>query len=215
MKFRIDLKILFFLALFYVTNQLELYIIIMMFCLIHECVHLLIALFFKFKIQEIEIMPFGFWISMQAKIEDYNRKVLKSNVVELKKIFIAIAGPLINLICVIIFANLNFIKQDIIVYSNLLIFIFNLIPIYPLDGGRVIQSLLRIFCGKICADNIMNKLANVFIILLTVFSSVIILYLKNIAILLILLYMWELVIRENKKFELKKKIYQCFEKNNI
>lgn len=41
MRFRIDLKIFVFLVLFYFTRQIEIYSMIMLFCLIHELGHLI------------------------------------------------------------------------------------------------------------------------------------------------------------------------------
>ena len=122
MKFRIDLKILFFLVLFYFTRQLNIYLLIMFFCFLHECSHLLVGLALGFKFQELELMPFGFSIKFRAF--DYNHKFMKSNIVEFKKLFVIIAGPLLNLILAIVFSfvHFNFISQDLLVYSNLLIF---------------------------------------------------------------------------------------------
>lgn len=75
MKFRIDLKILFFLGLFFLTKQLNLYILVMLFALIHECSHLILGLILGFKIRSIELMPFGFFTDLQANIDDYNVKI--------------------------------------------------------------------------------------------------------------------------------------------
>ena len=41
MRFRIDLKIFAFFILFYFTRQIEIYSMIMLFCIIHELGHLL------------------------------------------------------------------------------------------------------------------------------------------------------------------------------
>ena len=222
MKFRIDLKILFFLVLFYLTGQLNLYLLVMGFALLHELAHLVVGIILGFKFEEMEVMPFGFWISLKPKIEDYKKHILKSNMIDLKYIFVAIAGPLLNLIFVVIFSNFYYISEDMLiksdaififrqmlVYSNFLLFVLNLVPICPLDGGRILQSIFRIFTGKRIADKSMNIIANVSIIILTTTGSIAILYFKNIAILLILVYLWNFVIRENKRFGLNKKIWDA------
>ena len=52
----------------------------------------------------------------------------------------------------------------------------------------------------------MNMITNISIILLTITGSIMILYFKNIAILFILAYLWKMVIIENKRYRLKKKV---------
>ena len=47
MRFRIDLKIFLFIILFYFTNQLELYALIMIFDILHELGHFIAAKIFK------------------------------------------------------------------------------------------------------------------------------------------------------------------------
>ena len=211
MRFRIDLKILFFLCLFYFTKQLDLYILVMLFAFIHECAHMLSALFLGFKIEYIELMPFGFFTKLEANIDDYNKKIGKSNMVEFKKIFVILAGPLSNLmiIAVLLFLNKFYIinKLDIMIYSNLLLFLFNILPIFPLDGGRLCKSVFKICVGARKANIAIHEISYVTGIVITVFSSIMILYLKNIAILLIVMYMWGLIRIEKKRFNLRSRIH--------
>ena len=194
MKIRIDLKILFFLALFYFTKQIKIYLLVLGFAFLHELAHMLVGLLLGFKPKLIEIMPFGFSLNLTPKKEDFETKIKKSNLVELKYIYVAVAGPLLNLIIATLFSyirlKVNSEIIDLITYSNLIIFIFNLIPIYPLDGGRVINSVLKINRGSLIANKTMKIIKKVTIILLTIASSIAILYLKNIAILLIIVYLW-------------------------
>lgn len=161
-------------------------------------------------------MPFGLSIGFESKRENYNKKIKNGTKLTLKKLIIALAGPITNLIFVIIFLlfPISFfgVEREIIVYANILIGIFNLIPIFPLDGGRIANCILHIFYGKKEAYNYTNKISNITIALLTAISSIVILYLRNIAILLILVYLWYLVIIENKKYKNKREIYERFEK---
>ena len=189
MRFRIDLKIFLFLILFYLTKQIEIYAMIMVFALIHELGHLLAGITFK-------IEP-----------KDYNKKIKKGNKLDIKKIIVASAGPLTNLIIIIITYNLkiDMIKAIMVIYTNFLIMIFNLLPIYPLDGGRILSGILHIIIGKQKADDAINNISMISTILITAIASVLILYLKNIAIFLIVMYLWYLVLKENNRYLRRKK----------
>ena len=84
MKIRIDLKILFFFVLFYLTSQLKIYLIILIFAFLHELAHLFIGIILGFRPKYFEIMPFGFCINLRPKTEDYQKKILKSNIIPKK-----------------------------------------------------------------------------------------------------------------------------------
>lgn len=200
MRLRIDLKIFIFLLLFYLTKQIEIYSTIMLFCILHELGHIFMGIILGLKPEKIEIMPFGLSVAFKLNTKDYNKKIKSANLLELKKIAIAIAGPLTNLIIILFYIFLN--KSEInIIYANLLILLFNIVPIFPLDGGRILKSIIHIFYGYNKSIECIHIFSNATIIILTLISSIVILKIHNIAILIILIYLWTLVIKENKRYE--------------
>ena len=209
MVFRIDLKIFAFLILFYFTRQIEIYWVIMVFAIVHECSHLLAGLIIKMKVKNVTLMPVGLSIEFALTEKDYNKKVFKSNMIEVKRIIVAIAGPIANLIVIVImnFINLNNNITNTIIYSNFLILIFNLLPIYPLDGGRILKSALSLLVNKRNATIYINRISNVVLFLITFLFSILIYYLKNIALLFILVYLWYIVLKENKIYRMKIRLY--------
>lgn len=209
MNIKIDLKIFLFLAIFLITRQIKIYAILMFFALIHELAHLIMGLILGLKPESLKIIPAGFSISFKTKCEDYNKKIKCGNQLALKQIIIAFAGPFINLIiaiiCILISQN-NIrleIPIDLIIYSNILIFAFNMLPIYPLDGGRILKNIIHINLGLATSYKISNLFTNITVIVLTMISSILILAYKNIAILVVLIYLWGILIKENKTYKMK------------
>jgi len=202
MVLKIDLKIFIFFVLFYLTKQIKLYATIMVLCVIHELGHVLMGLIMGLKIEKIEIMPLGLSVSFKLNVDDYNKKVKKGAILQLKKIAIAVAGPLTNLIIllIVLYTNINFkiVSNELLAYANLLIILFNLLPIYPLDGGRILKEILHILEGSIKSKIYIRKISKAVIILLTMIASIGVLYLKNIAIFFVIIYLWIIVIRENR-----------------
>lgn len=210
MRFRIDLKIFLFAILFYFTKQIELYAMIMIFALIHEFGHLFAGLLMRMKPEKIELMPLGVSISFKINVKEYNKKIKKANILELKKIIVAIAGPLTNLLIILITSKLKLeiIKEITIIYTNLLIMMFNLLPIYPLDGGRILKGILHINLGKIKSEKYINNISKIIVIIITAISSILILYIQNIAVFIINLYLWYLIIKEDAKYKKRQEIYK-------
>ena len=217
MRFRIDLKIFIFLIIFYFTKQIEIYAMIMLFALIHELGHLLAGILMGMKPEKIELMPFGVSISFKIKVEEYNKKIKKGNMLEIKKILVALAGPLTNFIIIIITSNINIelFKALIIIYTNFLIMIFNLLPIYPLDGGRILKGILHINFGIQKSEFYTNIISKITVAIITILSSVLILYIHNIAIALIDMYLWYLIIKEDAIYKKREKILENINKKTL
>lgn len=101
---------------------------------IHELCHLLMAYYFHFEIEGIEILPFGAYLSLK---DFYFHSILEEACVVL-------AGPSSHLL---IGMMIDFLPQhDIKAYLktiNAFVFYFNLIPIYPMDGHRIVCLFLQ------------------------------------------------------------------------
>lgn len=213
MNTKLNLNVFLFLFLFLITNQIETYALVMIFALIHELAHLTCGVALGFKPDTLKIMPLGFSIEFKIDVIDYNCKVLKSNILAVKKMLIALAGPIINIFIVILGLILNF--ESNIIYSNLIIALFNLIPIYPLDGGRILKNLLKIIFGCKKSNQYINVISNISIIVLTMLSSILIMISKNIAIFIFIVILWGIVIKENKRYNTYNKIRKIIDKNYI
>ena len=212
MQIKINLRIFIFIIIFCLTRQIEIYGLLMLFAFFHELGHLFTGFILGFKPYSLGINPLGLSINFRIKAEDYNEKIKKGNILALKKLIIAFGGPAVNFLIVILFLFCDIkifnCPREFVIYSNLLIGLFNLIPIYPLDGGRILKNALHIFLGLEDTYSYTNLISNISIIVLTILSSVCILYLKNIAVLLIIGYLWYLVINENKIYNQRLRIYE-------
>ena len=177
MKIKINLQIFIFAVIFYLTKQIHIYTILMVFAFIHEIGHLIAGVLLGLKAKSINIMPFG----LALYFEDYSNKYT------LKKLIIAMAGPITNLIIALI-GIYNTWNEDVI-YANMLIGLFNLIPLYPLDGGRIFKCIIEQISNKHDAEKITYKLSNTLIIIFTIICFIGLVLIQNIGLILILIYL--------------------------
>ncbi len=104
---------------------------------LHEYAHAFVAKHRGYSINNIKVLPFG--IALNLRDGDMHPK---------DEVAIAMAGPLANLVTVCICMALWWIFPqlyqvlNIFVFANAVTLVFNLLPILPLDGGRVVIGLL-------------------------------------------------------------------------
>lgn len=162
------------------------------------------------KPSKLQILPVGFaasFFTLDAK--SYNKKILKSNLLTLKKILIALAGPCVNLLFIVVFMNL---KQDVtLIYINILILIFNMLCIYPLDGGRILKYILCIALGNRKALTITNIISKITAFWISVVILILGAKFKNISCIIIIIYIWIIIIKENRRYKIKRNIYKILE----
>lgn len=125
--------------------------------LLHELGHALTALRYGIKTKDIILSPIG-GLARLENIPDIPRQ----------EFVIAINGPLVNLaIAITLFIILKILGWDLVpefqdghlevsrhtflpllLVMNIAVFIFNLIPAFPMDGGRILRSILSSQIGR-------------------------------------------------------------------
>lgn len=140
--------------------------------ILHEFGHALTAKYFKVQTKDIIISPIG----GVARLE----KLPKAPKEEL---LIAIAGPAVNVvIAALCFAGIfGFLGLDGLIldpesariddfakyiktvfYINVVLFLFNLIPAFPMDGGRILRALLSFKLSRQLSTQIASTIGKVF-----------------------------------------------------
>lgn len=136
-KFRIHPLFLVFGVASFCVNLGAVFVSYLLSALLHELGHAFVAQRLGYRLQQISLLPFGAELSLN------DDKFVKND-----EIKIAIAGPLVNVILIVIFVALwwifpvTYYYTDIFVFANAVTFVFNLLPVFPLDGGRVFRAIV-------------------------------------------------------------------------
>lgn len=134
---------------------------------IHELGHVLIALFYQWNINKISIYPFG-------GIIKFNEIISKPL---LEELLILIGGPLLQIVFYLFSINLlnnGYILSttfDIIKNYHYSLLFFNLLPIYPLDGSKIINILTAKFFSFKLAHLLLIYISYIGILVVFIFSK--------------------------------------------
>lgn len=132
--------------------------------MIHEFGHVIMCTILGYRIKEITILPFGGITSIKKEINS-----------SIKDDFlIAISGVLFQYIVVslVLLTIDNPYTYQIIYNYNILICLFNMIPIIPLDGYKILKGFLEIIMSY--------KLSNIMGIILSLINIVVFIFLNQI-----------------------------------
>ncbi|HTU23011.1 MAG TPA: site-2 protease family protein [Gemmataceae bacterium] len=135
---------------------------------LHELGHALMARFFGIGTENITLFPIG-GVARLRRMSDK----------PFEEICIALAGPAVNLVLAALLAPLALlnilmaVKVGSVLYSpelglgvalgrlafwlwsaNVMLLLFNLLPCFPMDGGRVLRALLTLWKGQLRATEI-------------------------------------------------------------
>src|SRR5690349_18387642 len=166
---RIHFTFLLFLVWIFVANwasggppaawQGLIFILLLFACVLaHEFGHILTARAFGVPTPDVTLLPIG-GVARLARIPEEPRQ----------EFLIAIAGPLVNvaIAVVLLLLGAHLDPRDLVAMEssrislidrlaevNLFLAVFNMIPAFPMDGGRVLRALLAIKLGHVRATEI-------------------------------------------------------------
>ena len=131
---------------------------------LHEIGHAMMAKVYNIKTKSITLYPFG----GIALIEGLGNS-------ESQERNIALAGPAVNFLLAgitvpFVVMNIPFAMEFCAL--NALMGAFNLFPAYPMDGGRVLKSIMAPRLGRLRATKIAIKISLVFSIMFCIISFV-------------------------------------------
>lgn len=131
---------------------------LLLFSSLHEIGHIAALMLVGGKVSRLTLSFYGLALKYDTKLSN------------IREIIVILFGPLVNLILYII------LKDDI----NLILFALNILPIYPLDGGRIIKILL---------PDASRIISIVSLIIVTVFSVYLIIVYHSFSMILISVYL--------------------------
>jgi Zn-dependent protease len=148
---------------------------------LHELGHSLAAQYFGIPVREIILLPLGGLALLE-----------RTPTRPVQELVIALAGPLVNVLIIMVLLPIIALTGELdlltgtamlqglnaqpslgtlltwLFEANILLVLFNMIPAFPLDGGRVLRSILAMFLGFRRATGIANSLGRGFALFLGV-----------------------------------------------
>lgn len=158
----------FIFGMFYGLRGVTLVLLAFGFVTAHELSHSILAKKFKVKVDSITLLPIGGVANMGSIPNKPKQEFL-----------ISIAGPLFNILLSLILAyplylllgSFSFFHPSLATWSqtisyafwiNPILAVFNLVPAFPMDGGRILRAFLASRMSYIKATHIATTLGHVF-----------------------------------------------------
>lgn len=129
--------------------------------LLHELGHSLTSIAFGHAVREIILLPIGGISRMEEIAED-----------PLEELLITAAGPLVNFAIALLlaapisagWAEFHMVDPTSphlisnLLWLNLVLGFFNLLPAFPMDGGRILRALLTLMMGRLLATRVASAI---------------------------------------------------------
>ena len=191
-------------------TALILYVFSLFFCVIlHEYGHALAARRFDVGTEDIILSPIG-GLARLHRIPENPRQEL----------VIAIAGPLVNLVIalilvlvILIVGQFDISPQEsmtmlvhpigfiqMVLLLNVVLFVFNLIPAFPMDGGRILRAGLSLKLDRLKA----TRIASITGRLISIVFMVVGVYYSHYALIFIGLFVYIMAFKEYQYLKIKR-----------
>lgn len=160
----------------------------------HECGHFFTALLLGWNTENITFYPFG---GISKFYADINRPIKE-------ELLVLIMGPITQCLLFSILKLIPFMDfyHDLLTLIHYNILIFNLLPIYPLDGGRILQCIACFLISYYYSFTFIYLCSYVLII---IFTIAVVKYPSFNLIIIIIMLISRLILEQKKiKFYLQK-----------
>lgn len=150
-----------------ITGHFKQLLLIFFIVFAHEMGHALTAHFFRWRLKKIELLPFG----GVTEVDEHGNRPL------LEEMLVIIAGPLMHAPMLLLANGLWHVSlisnqtYEMFIMHNIMILAFNLLPIWPLDGGKLIQMFISTRYPYYRAQRIFMTLSFFLLILFICFYS--------------------------------------------
>lgn len=136
---------------------------------LHEFGHVLMARRYGIGTRSITLSPLGGLASLDSLPRTPKQEL-----------HVALAGPAVNVVLAAIALVVRFtlapsgafgsVMLELALWSNVMLAVFNLLPAFPMDGGRVLRAWLEGSRGRLRATEITAKIGGVFAVALGVWG---------------------------------------------
>lgn len=172
---KLDFSFLFLFGLLLLLGMGKVFLLYVVFIVLHELSHLLVARKLGYFPKQLKLTIFG------AALEGFDDFLV------LDEIKIVIAGPLFNLMVVVLcYLSFWFMPESYeylneILLVNQTILVFNILPIFPLDMGRLLLSFCSIKNGRMQAVKKIKAFSFFFMAVMFVVSILVFLFSFNLS----------------------------------